>query len=99
MFFLSNIANITFSVLDRIEKSTTKEEIKFAKEYFKRKMIEEKKNGANIGSFVKAAVVCGDYKVLRLFQETFPKSFEKVANSYINTSNKEITRLFAKVSA
>lgn len=93
---MGSIANVTYSILSRIEGCATKDEVELAKSDFKKKMILEKKKGEDVGSFVKAAIICGDLKVLRLFHEAFPKSFEKLASPYMDTTNKRMANFLAE---
>ena len=92
---MGDVAEETFSAISRIE-SNTKDEAEKIKKEFKQTMISlAETQGKNVASFIKAAIICGDFKILKLFKDVFPKAFKKIAEPYRGTKNKRLANFLA----
>lgn len=94
---MSDIAKNTFSAINRIENNTKDEAEKIKKE-FKQAIFSAQEQKNEVASFIRAAIICGDLKILRLFNDTFPNTFKKVATPYIETKNKRLAQFLASTN-
>lgn len=93
---MNDVATYTFLTIKKLENATIDEVDGIKSDFRKAIKTLSKEQRANIISFLKAAIICGDLKILKLYHETFPSVFKKIASPYLGTKNKRLAKFLAE---